>query len=99
MTWPNVELLKDVDEKSLNFVPGIDGVGAVKNNHYVHERLTSCEKQKDETESKEQQWRKEILLIEEMPPCYDQELFMLVIKAERNFKAHFEKQAQLSWKT
>lgn len=26
LTWSNIELLKNVDEKSLHFIPGVDGV-------------------------------------------------------------------------
>lgn len=35
----HVELLQDVDEEVLHLEPGVDGVGAVQNDHNVHERL------------------------------------------------------------
>lgn len=66
LTWPNVELLKNVDEKSLHFIPGVDGVGAVENNHYVHIGFTSWKKKWDLI--MRDTWRKQMLANEELIP-------------------------------
>lgn len=39
--------MQDVDEKVLDLVPGVDGVGTVQNNHNVHERLTPCQMERE----------------------------------------------------
>lgn len=49
LTWSNIELLKNVDEKSLHFIPGVDGVWAIQNDHNVHIGLTSWKTFKDES--------------------------------------------------
>lgn len=67
LTWTDIELLKNVDKKSLHLIPGVDWVGAIQNNHYVHVRLTSCKTFKDE----KHQRGKQMFLNEKIMTCCD----------------------------
>ncbi len=73
LTWSNVELLQNVDEESLHFIPGVDGVWTIQNDHDVHVGLTSWATFNDKTSSWEHTWKNRCSL---MSKCNDPVLLL-----------------------